>query len=271
MRRLARELGRQGRIGLVPTMGSLHEGHLALVRFARRHCDSVVVSVFVNPLQFGPTEDFGRYPRDFRRDRALLAAAGVDVVFHPDVKAMYPAGFATSVEVERLSRGLCGRSRPGHFRGVVTVVSKLFNIVRPDVAVFGQKDAQQAFIIRRMARDLGYDLRVFVVPTVREPDGLALSSRNVYLTPAQRSDAPVLHRSLALARRMVRNGERSAARIRAAMRGMIVRESGGRVDYVEIVDTSDLAPVRIVRGEALIALAVFFGRTRLIDNLIVRV
>jgi pantoate--beta-alanine ligase len=189
MQRLARTRRGKGRIGLVPTMGYLHEGHLQLVRAARKHSDFVVASIFVNPIQFGPKEDFRRYPRDFARDRRLLASAGVDVVFYPRVKDMYPEGFATFVEVERLGEGLCGSSRPGHFRGVTTVVAKLFNVVTPDVAVFGAKDAQQAFVIRRMARDLGFHIRIVILPTVREKDGLAMSSRNVYLSPEQRARA----------------------------------------------------------------------------------
>ena len=271
MQRLALNRRGKGRIGLVPTMGYLHEGHLQLVRAARRQSDFVVVSIFVNPIQFGPKEDFRRYPRDFRRDRRLLESAGADVIFYPAVKDMYPEGYATFVEVERLSDGLCGASRPGHFRGVATVVAKLFNIVMPDVAVFGAKDAQQVFVIRRMAHDLGFHTRIVIVPTVREKDGLAMSSRNVYLSQEQRAEAPVLHRSLVLAKRLVGQGERSAAKVRAAMRGLIQRESGGRIDYVEMVDTEELRPVRTIRDETLIALAVFYGKTRLIDNTIVRV
>jgi len=270
MQRLARALRNRGKVGFVPTMGHLHGGHLELVRVARRHSDFVVVSIFVNPTQFGPGEDFGRYPRDFGTDRKLLAGAGADVVFHPDAKSMYPPGFATYIEVGRLTRHLCGRSRPGHFRGVATVVAKLFNIVRPHVAVFGQKDAQQAFVVKRMVRDLAFDTRIVVVPTVREPDGLAMSSRNTYLTPDERRQAPVLYRSLRLAREMVEGGEGSAARVKAAMRRVIARESGGRIDYVEVTDTDELAPVKRISGEVLIALAVSFGRTRLIDNVTVR-
>jgi pantoate--beta-alanine ligase len=251
-------------------MGYLHEGHLELVRACRRHADFVVVSVFVNPIQFGPGEDFRRYPRDLARDKRLLRAVGADVVFCPEAADMYPSGRATAVEVERLTQGLCGRSRPGHFRGVTTVVAKLFNVVGPDVAVFGQKDAQQAFVIRRMVRDLGYDIKMVIVPTVREPDGLAMSSRNVYLTPQQRAEAPVLHQSLLLARRMVGAGERRAGRIKAAMRRQIEGRSRGRVDYVEVTDTDELKPVTAVKGEVLVALAVRFGKTRLIDNLVIR-
>jgi len=265
-------LGRRGRgrIGLVPTMGYLHEGHLQLVRAARMQSDFVVVSIFVNPIQFGPKEDFRRYPRDFGRDRRLLESAGADVVFYPALKDMYPEGFATFVEVERLGDGLCGASRPGHFRGVATVVAKLLNTVMPDVAVFGAKDAQQAFVIRRMARDLGFHTRIVIVPTVREKDGLAMSSRNVYLAPEQRAEAPALHRSLMLAKKLIRQGERSSAKVRAAMRRLIQRESGGRIEYVEIIDTRELKPVKTIKGEMLVALAVHFGKTRLIDNIVLR-
>lgn len=270
MRRLADELRRQGRVGLVPTMGALHDGHLALVRRARRACDRCVVSIFVNPMQFGPKEDFRRYPRPLRRDLELLAAAGVDVAFCPRQTEMYPSGFATSVEVARLTRHLCGASRPGHFRGVTTVVAKLFNIVKPHLAVFGQKDAQQAFVLRRMARDLNYDLTLLVAPTVRGKDGLAMSSRNHYLTARQRSEAPVLYRALCLARALVRAGERDATKLKLTMRRVIEAQSGGNVDYVEITDTRELTPIRRVTGEVLVALAVRFGRTRLIDNLILR-
>ncbi|HTW90758.1 MAG TPA: pantoate--beta-alanine ligase [bacterium] len=270
MQRIARDLKRRGRIGLVPTMGYLHEGHLRLVRAARRQSDFVVVSIFVNPMQFGPKEDYRRYPRDFGRDRRLLQSAGADFIFCPGVEEMYPDGFATFVEVERLGEGLCGKSRPGHFRGVTTVVTKLFNTVLPDVAVFGAKDAQQAFVIRRMTRDLGFQTRIEILPTARESDGLAMSSRNVYLTPVQRAEAPALHRSLVLARHMIEQGEREAAKVKAAMRRLIKRESDGRIDYVEIVDTDELRQVRTIDGEVLVALAVFFDKTRLIDNVIVR-
>ena len=271
MQRVALGLKRRGRIGFVPTMGYLHEGHLGLVRAARRQSDFVVVSIFVNPIQFGPKEDYRRYPRDFGRDRRLLASAGADFVFCPDVKGIYPEGFATFVDVERLGEGLCGKSRPGHFRGVTTVVAKLFNIVLPDVAVFGAKDAQQAFVIRRMTRDLDFRTRIVILPTARERDGLAMSSRNVYLTPEQRAEAPVLHRSLLMARRMIEQGERRAAKVKAAMSRLIRRESSGRIDYVEMVDTDELRPVRTFKCETLVALAVFFGKTRLIDNTVIDV
>ena len=270
MQRLAVALKRDGLVGLVPTMGGLHAGHLDLVRGARRRCRRVVVSIFVNPVQFGPGEDFTRYPRDLRRDRRLLESGGADVVFVPTVEQMYPSGYATYVDVERLTGHLCGASRPGHFRGVATVVAKLFNVVQPDIAVFGRKDAQQALIIRRMVRDLNVPVRLITAPTRREKDGLAMSSRNVYLTAAERAAAPALHESLLLARRLVAGGERKPATIRRAMRRYICSRTTGCVDYIEIVDTAELSPVKTIDGAVLIALAVRFGKTRLIDNVTVR-
>jgi len=270
MQRLAGRLRCAGRVGFVPTMGFLHEGHLSLVRVARKKSDAVVVSVFVNPIQFGPGEDLEAYPRNLLRDRRLLRQEGVDVVFCPDAKAMYPDGFATSVQVERLTRGLCGQTRPGHFEGVTTVVAKLLNIVKPNVAVFGQKDVQQALVVRRMVRDLDYDTRIVIAPTMREPDGLALSSRNCYLTPEQRSQAPVLYRSLLLGRRLVRDGGRDATKVKRAMRRMIRKESEFRIDYVEIVDCEELQPVPRIKGRTLVAVAAYLGRARLIDNIILR-
>lgn len=271
MQRLAAELRKRGRLGFVPTMGALHQGHMSLVQRAKQLADSVVVSIFVNPLQFGPREDYGRYPRCPQRDRRLLEAAGVDCLFRPSVRAMYPAGFATWVDVERLTRYLCGASRPTHFRGVTTVVAKLLNIVQPHVAVFGQKDAQQAVVIGRMVRDLNMDTRIVLAPTVREPDGLAMSSRNAYLTPRQRQQAPILYRSLRLVRSLVRSGERDAATLCQAIRRLIESQPEARIDYVEIVDTRELAPVQRLSGDVLIAVAVFFDRTRLIDNIRLRV
>ncbi len=270
MQQTAERLRSQGKVGFVPTMGALHEGHLALVRRARRLADFVVVSIFVNPLQFGPREDFRSYPRDFKQDRKLLQDLGVDVIFYPDAREMYRPGFASYVEVKGLTRELCGRSRPGHFRGVTTVVAKLFNIVKPHIAVFGQKDAQQALVIKRMVRDLNFDLKVVVVPTVREPDGLAMSSRNVYLTPAQRRQAPVLYQSLQLAARLIRSGVTDAGRVRQAMRRLISRQPAARIDYIQIVDAEKLKPVRQIQGKVLVALAVYFGHARLIDNIIIR-
>jgi pantoate--beta-alanine ligase len=255
-------------VGFVPTMGSLHEGHLSLVRASKANMERTVVSVFVNPIQFGPNEDLDRYPRDLARDRALLDREGVDVLFHPAREEMIPEGFGTWVEVRGLQDRLCGRSRPGHFAGVCTIVLKLFDIVRPDAAFFGRKDAQQATIVRRMARDLNLDLEVKVLPTVRERDGLAMSSRNAYLTAEERAAAPVLYRSLERAREMVEAGERDAGRVADAAREAIGAEPLARVEYVEVVDPDELLPLERIEGEALIALAVHFGRTRLIDNVL---
>jgi pantoate--beta-alanine ligase len=270
MQRLAVALKREGFLGLVPTMGGLHEGHLDLVRIARRRCQRVVVSVFVNPAQFGSGEDFARYPRNLRRDCRLIESVGADAVFAPSVEQMYPRGHATHVDVERLTMHLCGASRPGHFQGVATVVAKLLNIVQPDVAVFGRKDAQQALVIRRMVFDLNMPVRVIVAPTRREKDGLAMSSRNAYLSASDRAAAPALYKSLRLARRLVTRGERDARVIRAEVRRYIRARTRGRLDYVEIVDRAELTPVKTIEGDVLVALAVYFGKTRLIDNVTVR-
>lgn len=259
-------------VGLVPTMGYLHEGHLSLVREARRNNDIVVVSIFVNPTQFGPNEDLASYPRDFERDSALLDRAGVDFIFAPESEDMYPAGYATYVDVEgELTGRLCGASRPGHFRGVATVVSKLFNIVAPDRAYFGIKDAQQVAVIRRMAVDLNFDLEIVVCPIVREADGLALSSRNVYLSEAERVDALVLSQSLFMAKDFIVAGERSADAVRRAIADRIGAVSSAVIDYIEIVDAMTLAPVEVLSGKILIALAVKVGKPRLIDNLQIEV
>ena len=268
-----REFVRQARlagctVGLVPTMGYLHEGHLEVMRRARERCGIVVASVFVNPTQFGPNEDLARYPRDLERDARLAAEVGVDVIFNPPVEEMYPPGYCTYVDVERITENMCGASRPGHFRGVATVVTKLFNIVRPDAAFFGQKDAQQALVIRRMAADLNMDLEIVTVPTVREPDGLAMSSRNVYLDPEQRRAALVLAGSLDRAVEAVRAGERDVLQIRRLVEELIRAEPLARIDYVEIYSYPGLEPVERLQGQALLALAVKFGQTRLIDNVI---
>ncbi|MFZ2052824.1 MAG: pantoate--beta-alanine ligase [Candidatus Aminicenantales bacterium] len=269
MKAAAEEIRRRGRtIGFVPTMGYLHDGHLSLVRESRKRADATVVSIFVNPLQFGPQEDFRRYPRDRGRDEALLEKAGVDILFHPGDLDMYPEGYRTRVEVTGLQDKLCGRSRPGHFKGVATVVLKLFNIVRPDQAFFGQKDAQQAIILRRMAEDLNLDVKIAVLPTVREPDGLAISSRNSYLNPEERRAALVLFRSLEEARRMFVRGERGAGPIREQMLRTIGSESLAKVDYVEIVDLRTIEPVDRIESDVLIDVAVLIGSTRLIDNTI---
>ena len=262
----------KNRVVLVPTMGALHAGHLALVDHARRvagRTGTVVMSIFVNPLQFGPKEDLARYPRPLRRDLALCRTRGVDLVFHPDAEGMYAPGRSVSVDESLLTGGLCGRSRPGHFSGVCTVVAKLFNLVRPHAAVFGQKDYQQLAIIRRMVRDLNFPLEIIGSETVREPDGLALSSRNVYLTPEERAQAPVLRRALLLAGKRVRHGEHDAEAVRAVLARELATAALARVDYAEVVDGEDLQPVARIERPALLALAVFFGRTRLIDNLVV--
>ncbi len=255
-------------IGFVPTMGYFHEGHLTLMREAKKACDVVVVSIFVNPLQFGPQEDFNEYPRDFERDKRLAAEVGVDALFTPPVEEMYPAGFSTHVEVAGLTQCLCGLSRPGHFRGVTTVVAKLFNIVLPDRAYFGQKDAQQALVIKRMVRDLNMPLEIVTVPTVREPDGLAMSSRNVYLGPREREAARVLYRSLKLAERAVAGGEMDVARLLEIVRQEIASEPLAQIDYAEIRSLPDLEPLARLQGPGLLALAVRIGKTRLIDNTI---
>lgn len=262
-----RSLGKN--VGFVPTMGYLHEGHLSLVQASLQSADCTVVSIFVNPAQFGPKEDFKEYPRDFARDSRLLEKLGVDLLFCPDYTEMYPPDYKTYIEVESLQDKLCGPSRPGHFRGVCTVVLKLFNIVQPDVAFFGQKDAQQAIVLKRMVSDLNLAVRVEVMPTVREEDGLALSSRNVYLDPEQRQAAICLSRSLNEAAEMIQSGERRTDPLMDRMREIIDREDLAKLDYIAIVDTSSLEPLKEIKKEALIALAVFFGSVRLIDNMIV--
>ena len=269
MKAAVAELKAQGRsIGFVPTMGYLHEGHLSLVRECRKRADITVVSIFVNPLQFGPQEDFRRYPRDPERDASLLEKEGVDILFLPEDAEMYPEGCRTSVEVASLQDKLCGRTRPGHFRGVATVVLKLFNIVQPDFAFFGQKDAQQVVVLRRMVEDLNADVEIRARPTVRDPDGLAMSSRNTYLTAEERRAGLVLFRGLGEARRMFEKGERAARPIRERLLNTIAAEPLARVDYVEIVNPSSLEPVERIDGQALVALAVYVGKTRLIDNAI---
>ena len=264
--RAARQQGR--RLGLVPTMGALHEGHLSLVRAANSCCDVVAVSIFVNPAQFGPNEDLAKYPRSFERDCELLAKGGVDLVFAPSVEEMYPTGAVTWVTVEELSDKLDGRSRPGHFRGVTTVVSKLFHIVEPDVAFFGQKDAAQVAIIRHMVRDLDIPVEIVACPTVREPDGLAMSSRNAYLNPQQRKQALVLYRSLMRVKKRTEEGEHNAARLIAAARDEFASEPSVRLDYFEIVNPDRLDPVDDVSKGALVAVAARVGTTRLIDNIL---
>jgi pantoate--beta-alanine ligase len=264
----AREAGK--RVGFVPTMGALHAGHASLIRASRAECGFTVVSIFVNPIQFGPNEDFSRYPRTFDADRQLCGALGTDLIFAPSSEAMYPPESRTVVNVTKLEDALCGQTRPGHFRGVATVVLKLFNIVHPDVAYFGQKDAQQALIIRRMVTDLNVPVTIRVQPTVREPDGLAMSSRNRYLDPAQRHHATALYRTLQRAEELVARGERSVPVLEQAMSALISAEPGARLDYARVLDAETLDPHSMLDRPALAVVAVYFGTTRLIDNTILR-
>ena len=255
-------------IGFVPTMGAFHDGHRSLFRRAREQSDRVVVSIFVNPLQFGQGEDFARYPRDFARDLALAEREGVDAVFCPEAGEMYPDALPLTVHPGKLGKTLCGPSRPGHFRGVATVVAKLLNIIQPDRAFFGQKDAQQAVIIQWMVRGLNFPVEIEVCPTVREPDGLAMSSRNAYLDSEERANATVLYRSLRRAEDLIRSGVRDVARIEQEMRDMIRSVPGAELDYARVVDPHALGDVKQIAGEVLVAVAARFGKTRLIDNLL---
>ncbi|KUO73837.1 MAG: pantoate--beta-alanine ligase [Desulfosporosinus sp. BRH_c37] len=268
---IALEKKRGRNIALVPTMGYLHRGHLSLIEQAKQTGAVVVVSIFVNPLQFGPKEDLSRYPRDLERDASLVKDAGVDILFHPTVEEMYPRSVITYVEVGKLDTVLCGATRPGHFRGVATVVSKLFHIVQPDLAFFGQKDYQQYLVIQRMVSDLNLPIEVCPVSIVREEDGLALSSRNVFLTSEQRQEARVLSQSLNEAERSLGAGERSAREIEKQLRDRISSQCHGVIDYVEVRDAGDLSEVTTIERPVLIALAVKFGSTRLIDNKVVEV
>ncbi|MDD5044912.1 MAG: pantoate--beta-alanine ligase, partial [Candidatus Omnitrophica bacterium] len=262
----ARSEGRT--IGIVPTMGALHQGHLSLIRRARHDNDLVVVSIFVNPVQFGPKEDFKKYPRDLKKDALACRKEGVDIIFYPPVKEMYPSGFRTYVEVEGLSTVLCGASRPGHFKGVATVVAKLFNIILPSRAYFGQKDAQQAIIIKKMSSDLNMPVEIKILPIVREKDGLAMSSRNVYLNKEERANAVILSQALAKAKKMFHSGKNSREVI-LAVSGMIKEKKGAKIDYICAVDPQGLGPVKNVKNSILLLLAVKFGKTRLIDNIII--
>ena len=267
-RKIRREQDRT--VGLVPTMGALHEGHLSLVREARRMCDVVVVTVFVNPAQFGPGEDFEHYPRDLTKDTALLTDYNVDYIFAPTIEEIYPKGFSTYVNVEGLSEQLEGASRPGHFRGVATVVTILLNTIRPDFAFFGQKDAQQALIIRRLVKDLAFDTEIVILPIVREDSGLAISSRNLYLTPDEQNSATVIHKALKQAKVAFKDGERNAQRIIDVVRNTIDAEPRARLDYVTVADAETLEKIdRIDERPTLIAVAAYVGKTRLIDNTIV--
>lgn len=256
-------------VGLVPTMGYLHEGHKSLIVKAAEENDRVVVSIFVNPTQFGPGEDLESYPRDFDRDSGICENAGTDLIFHPDASEMYEEDFCTYVDMDDLTKGLCGKTRPIHFRGVCTVVSKLFHIVSPDRAYFGQKDAQQLAVIRRMVRDLNFDMEIVGCPIIRETDGLAKSSRNTYLNEAERTAAVVLHRGLTAGEELLRSGETDVSKVAGVIRDIIESEPLAKIDYVELVEWDTLRPIERVRGEVLAAVAVYIGTTRLIDNVIV--
>ena len=263
----ATRLSFEGTVGLVPTMGYLHEGHLSLIRRAREECEHVVVTIFVNPTQFGPREDLSRYPRDLDRDMKLIEAY-TDLLWTPTAEMMYPQGYQTWVEVEAMTRPLEGAMRPGHFRGVTTVVAKLFNAVQPHKAYFGQKDAQQAAVLRQMVRDLNFPLEMVICPTAREPDGLAMSSRNVYLDPEQRKAATVLYRSLSAAKELYESGERDAEKVRAKMKEVLASEPLAEPQYVSCADYDTLQELDEIHGKALLSMAVFFGKTRLIDNFV---
>jgi pantoate--beta-alanine ligase len=273
VREMRREASRRHthgrRIGFVPTMGALHEGHLSLMKRAKEDCGAVVVSLFVNPAQFGPDEDYGRYPRDPEGDWKKCESVGVDVLFMPTEKEIYPEGHKTIVEVTGLGDILEGHLRPGHFRGVATVVLKLFNIVRPDIAYFGQKDYQQTVILRRLARDLNLDMEVVMCPTVREPDGLAMSSRNVYLSPEERRAAALLYRALKQGEERVRQGDRSSQSVRKAIEETVQQSPLVRLEYTEVRDTETLEPIPSVADRAVLLIAARVGKTRLIDNLLV--
>lgn len=267
LRPILKEFRRQGlSVGLVPTMGYLHEGHKSLIVKAVSENDRVIVSDFVNPTQFGVNEDLSSYPRDIERDAALCEQAGATLIFHPEPEEMYFPDSCTFVDMDRLTKGLCGKTRPTHFRGVCTVVSKLFHIVMPDRAYFGQKDAQQLAVIRRMVRDLNFDITIVGCPIVREADGLAMSSRNTYLSPEERKAALILHRSLQFGEEMMKAGERDALKIRTAIQANMETETLARVDYVEIVDADSLEQVALIEKPVLVATAVYIGNTRLIDN-----
>ncbi len=260
------------KIGFVPTMGYFHEGHLALMREAKNRAGIVVVSIFVNPTQFGPNEDLDKYPRDLERDRGLAEGAGVDILFVPSAAEMYPDGYATYVEVAGdIADVLCGRSRPGHFRGVATIVAKLLNIVMPDAAFFGEKDWQQLVVIKRMVHDINMDVEIVGIPTVREADGLAMSSRNAYLNPKEREAALILSRALRLAHDIVKGGERDAARLSKALQGYIRAEKHVELEYLEVCDPESLAPVDKIAADTLVAVAAKIGKARLIDNTIIHV
>lgn len=257
-------------IGFVPTMGHLHQGHLSLIKLARKKCDILVVSIFVNPKQFGPKEDYELYPRDFERDKKLLQAEKVDIIFYPTVEEMYPPNFYTEVTISYLTDTLCGAFRPGHFNGVTTVVAKLFNIVKPHFAVFGEKDYQQMVVIKKMVKDLNWDIEIISAPTVREEDGLAISSRNLYLSPEERRRALVLYKALKAGEKLVKKGEKDPKKIKETIRSLIEKENPEKIEYVEVVDPETLHPVSSIESSVLCAVGVWFGKARLIDNLLVK-
>jgi len=271
MQSYAETLRKQGRrIAFVPTMGYLHQGHLALVEEGKRRADSVVASIFVNPTQFGPSEDLEAYPRDFGRDENLLQGVGTDVIFYPDKESMYPQGYQTYVNVERVTQNLCGPSRPTHFRGVATIVAKLFNIVKPHVAVFGEKDFQQLVVIQRMVKDLNFDIEIVGYPTVREQDGLAMSSRNAYLSPEERTTALLIKKALDKVARLYEEGSRKPQFLIQKAREILSESPNIRIDYVKICDAQTLEDIEEIKDQAVMAVAVFIGKTRLIDNYVFR-
>jgi pantoate--beta-alanine ligase len=269
MQNISEQLRKEGkRIGFVPTMGALHDGHLSLMRQARLDNDVVVISIFVNPIQFVQGEDYDTYPRNFSKDEELAKKVGVDIIFYPEVNEMYPEKLLTFVDVEKLTEGLCGRFRPGHFKGVTTVVAKLFNIVKPHIAYFGQKDYQQAIVIKRMIEDLNFDLEIVIMPIIRDKDGLALSSRNAYLNDKERKAATILYKSLQQAKKLLDSGEKQPDKIITSMNNLINTEKLAKTQYIEIVDSKTLKPVKIIEKEVLIAIAVKIGKARLIDNVL---
>jgi pantoate--beta-alanine ligase len=263
----ARKKGRT--IGFVPTMGYFHEGHLSLMRCAKKENDFCVVSIYVNPAQFGPKEDFKKYPRDLKRDSSMIAKENVDILFIPSNNDIYPNRYLTYIDVENISKTLCGAFRPGHFKGVATIVAKLLNIVQPNAMYLGQKDAQQVVVLKTMVRDLNFPVKIKVVETMRETDGLAMSSRNKYLSSQDRIEATVLYKALLEARKQIKAGERSASKIKAVIKSLVQKKSEGKIQYVECVDANTLETLKRLEGQVLIALAVFFGKTRLIDNIII--
>ena len=270
-KRIKKEKQKGRSVSFVPTMGAIHKGHLSLIKEARKRGDILVVSIFVNPTQFGPKEDLRKYPRSFLKDKKLLKENGVDILFYPTAKEMYPEGYSTYVTEEVLSKAMCGLSRPGHFRGVTTVVLKLFNIVQPDIAFFGRKDYQQAQIIKRMAKDLNFPVKIRILPIIREPDGLAMSSRNSYLNKKQRVDALCLSQALEAARVIIKQGERRSSVVIKKIKSIVRFKKSAKIDYIEICDSDDLRSLKMIKDKVLVALAVYIGKTRLIDNIVFKV